>query len=324
MSCVKQDSGFRNWALLPVAILAAGVVSGCKPAEQVFGYITTPCPWGTTQVVSSETGTPGLKKFTEKYCVWQDAKGEKVRYGPYSEFYEKGHKKEIGRFDHDGHRTGTWMRWYPGGQVEAKITYDGGKPVTFAAWHENGLRWEEGLFDKGFKNGKWCRWHSNGQKEVESFFDHGVLDHEFIGWHENGQRQERGVYKHGIREGLWVQWHPNGQKRNEILFHDGKPDDWYKAWHENGQQSEQALFHGGKPEGTYTIWHDNGQKEEEGAYHDGVLDGKVTAWDRDGKVWLKTEYKGGSLVDEPPAQPGSESALAQLAEQAAEPPMPAK
>jgi hypothetical protein len=30
-----------------------------------------------------------------------------------------------------------------------------------------------------------------------------------------------------------------------------------------------------------------------------VLEGQVTAWDRDGHVWLKTEYKGGALVDEP-------------------------
>jgi len=70
-----------------------------------------------------------------------------------------------------------------------------------------------------------------------------------------------------------------------------------------GQQAEQALFHDGKPEGSYTIWHENGQKEEEGSYHDGVLEGQVTAWDKDGHVWMKTVYKGGSLVDEAAPDP---------------------
>ena len=53
------------------------------------------------------------------------------------------------------------------------------------------------------------------------------------------------------------------------------------------------------------VWHDNGQKEEEGSYHDGQLDGSVTAWDRDGHVWLKTEYKGGALANDPTAAPPS-------------------
>lgn len=293
----SRSSGRRLWLL--AAMVAASMTGACKPVEfarHVFWYATTPCPFGTEYVVSSETGTPGLKKFTEKWCQTVDAKGDRVRYGPYVELYEKGHKKESGQYASTGSRDGTWTRWYPGGQLEATITYDNGKLVRFSAWHENGMKWEEGGFDKGFKNGPWYRWHQNGQKELESFYDHGVLDRDFTAWHDNGQKQERGTYDHGVREGMWITWYPSGQKRNEILFQHGKPEDWYKAWHENGRPSEQALFHGGKPEGTYTIWHDNGQKEEEGSYHDGVLDGNVTAWDRDGHAWLKTEYKGGVLA----------------------------
>jgi len=29
----------------------------------------------------------------------------------------------------------------------------------------------------------------------------------------------------------------------------------------------------------------------------------VTAWDKDGHVWMKTEYKGGSLIDDVAADP---------------------
>ena len=292
-----------NAALLVVAVLAAGATMACEPIElatHAFYFATTPCPFGAEYVISTETGTPGLRKFTEKWCQRKNEKGEAVRYGPYVELYEKGHKKETGRYDHEGQRDGTWMRWYPGGARKAMIVYDAGKPVSLAAWHESGLKWEQGSFDNGFKNGPWHRWHSNGQKEIESFYDHGVLDRNFTVWHDNGQKQELGAYKHGVREGLWVKWHANGQKQNEILFHDGQPDDWFRAWHANGQQATQALFNDGKPEGVYTIWHDNGQKEEEGVYHGGVLDGKVTAWDREGRVWLKTEYKGGSLAEDAP------------------------
>jgi antitoxin component YwqK of YwqJK toxin-antitoxin module len=311
MRDVKHDGpSSKKTALLIAAVSAAIASSGCKTldtavesARKIFVYVTTPCPLGTEYVVSTETGTPGLKKFTEKWCQRRDDHGERVRYGPYVELYEKGHKKESGQYAADGKRDGSWSRWYAGGQLEAVVKYDDGKPISFSAWHENGMKWEEGGFDRGFKNGTWIRWYSNGQKEFEATYDHGVLDREYTLWHDNGQKQEHGVYKHGVREGMWVTWHPNGQRRTEILFHDDKPDDWYKAWHENGQPSEQALFHAGKPEGMYTIWHDNGQKEEEGSYHDGQLDGKVTAWDREGHVWLKTEYKGGALANDPTAAP---------------------
>jgi len=31
-----------------------------------------------------------------------------------------------------------------------------------------------------------------------------------------------------------------------------------------------------------------------------MLEGQVTAWDRDGHVWMKTQYKGGALIEDPP------------------------
>lgn len=282
-------------------VLIAATLPACqsKIVHEIVEYATTSCPFGADAVVSTESGTPGLKKLTEKWCEIRDGKSDPVRHGPYVELYESGAKKEVGRFV-EGRRDGTWTRWYPGGKVDAIVDYKDGKPQSFVAWHDNGQKWEEGIFVDGFKQGPWIRWHANGQKEVESFYDHGTLDRRYTVWHDNGQKQEQGEYKKGVREGLWVSWHENGQKRTEILFRDGKPDEWYRAWHENGRPAEQALFHLGKPEGSYTIWHDNGQKEEEGTYRDGVLEGQVTAWDRDGHVWMKTEYKGGTLVDEPP------------------------
>lgn len=292
--------------LLPGALL---LLAACKPTEvlhDLVSYVTTPCPLGTEYVVSSDSGTPGLKKFTEKWCQTTDDHGEVIRHGPYVEVYESGSRKEAGQYS-NGRRTGSWTRWYPGGKVDSVVGYKDGKPQSFLAWHDNGQRWEEGYFEQGSKQGVWIRWHANGQKEFEGSYEHGALDRGYTLWHDNGQKEEQGEYKQGVRSGLWTKWHRNGQKRSEILFHEGKPHEWYKAWHENGRQSEQALFHEGKPEGTYTIWHDNGEKEEEGTYRDGTLEGQVTAWDRNGNVWLKTKYQGGSIVEEPAGDSGSQS-----------------
>jgi antitoxin component YwqK of YwqJK toxin-antitoxin module len=287
-------------ALWAVAISATACKSDSGTVHRVVEYVTTPCPFGTDQVVSSDSGTPGLRKLMEKWCERVDDHGEHVRHGPYVEIYEGGGKREYGRF-RDGKRDGTWSRWHPSGKIDAITLWDYGKPVSFEAWHDSGQKWEQGSFVDGFKQGPWLRWHENGQKELEANYDHGTLERLYTMWHDNGQKEQQGEYKHGIREGLWVAWHRNGQKRQEILYHEGKPDDWYRAWHENGQQAEQALFHDGKPEGEYVLWHDNGQKEEEGSYHNGMLDGPITAWDRNGNVWMKTEYKGGLQVDDPAA-----------------------
>ena len=295
----RRGSGFSRSARALLALFVAAFLPACKGGvvHEIIEYATTPCPIGTDQVVSTETGTPGLKKLTEKWCETKDANGERIRHGPYVEIYVSGAKEIVGRY-RNGRRDGTWTRWHANGKVDTITIYADGKPQSFEAWHDNGQKWEEGYFKDGFKEGTWIRWHGNGQKEFEGHFEHGTLEHLYTMWHDNGQKEEQGGYKHGVRDGVWTMWHRNGQKRSEILFHNGKPDDWYRAWHENGQQAEQALFRDGKPEGSYTIWHDNGQKEEEGSYRDGVLDGRVTAWDKDGHVWMKTEYKGGSLVDD--------------------------
>lgn len=298
----ERRSPSRAAARRPTAglgVLLAVGLSACKTEilHELVDYATTPCPFGAHYVVSGESGTPGLRKLTEKWCEVKDEHGERIRHGPYFELYDSGAKKEVGQYQY-GRREGTWKRWHANGRMDSISVYQDGKPQSFVGWHDNGQKWEEGRFDNGFKHGLWIRWHSNGQKEVETYYEHGTLERSYTVWHDNGQKQQQGEYKKGEREGLWTQWHANGQKRSEILFHAGKPDNWYRAWHENGQQAEQALFHDGKPEGSYTLWHDNGQKEEEGSYHDGRLDGQVTAWDRDGHVWMKTEYRGGSLVED--------------------------
>jgi antitoxin component YwqK of YwqJK toxin-antitoxin module len=310
MSLSRVARSRRRRALLVAGLVATGALAGCKTeglVGELVEYATTPCPLGARYVVSKDSGTPGLKKLTEKWCQIEDESGEPVRHGPYGEWYESGAKAESGQYRR-GLRDDTWTRWYPSGKVDAIIEYANGKPVSFVAWHENGQRWEEGGFVDGFKQGVWRRWYGNGQKELEASYEHGILAHHYTIWHDNGQRQEEGDYAKGAREGWWSAWYSNGQKRSDILFHEGRADDWYKAWHENGTQSHLALFHDGKPEGTYTIWHDNGQKAEEGTYHDGVLDGRITAWDRDGNVWLKTDYKGGLQVEGSMSDPAKASA----------------
>src|SRR5712692_8334019 len=82
-------------------VLAAGSLSACKGNvfHQIVEYATTPCPFGTDQVVSSDSGTPGLKKLTEKWCEMRDEHGERIRHGPYHEIYESGYyRKEIGQY----------------------------------------------------------------------------------------------------------------------------------------------------------------------------------------------------------------------------------
>ena len=286
-----------------VAILAALVslvLDGCKIREAVqsaVDYVTSPCPIGTRAVVSSDTGTAGLKKLVEKWCVEKGENNEEVRHGPYAEIFESGTKRESGWYVH-GQRDGEWTSRYGNGRPHTITTYVLGKPVSFTAWHPNGQKWEEGGFVDGSKQGTWMRWYPNAQKEFQSDYDKGTLAGHYTLWHDNGLKQEQGDYKVGQRDGMWTKWFEDGQKLSEILFRDGKPEGWYRSWHENGKPHEQAFFKDGVPEGTYTIWHDNGQKEEEGLYRNGVLDGEVVAYDRDGKPWRKSEFKGGAIVDD--------------------------
>src|SRR5215467_1468252 len=119
-------------AILPLLALwtVASTATACKSdsgIHRVVEYVTTPCPFGTDQIVSADSGTPGLRKLMEKWCERVDDHGEHIRHGPYIEIYEGGGKREYGRF-RDGKRDGTWSRWHPSGKIDAITLWDNGKP----------------------------------------------------------------------------------------------------------------------------------------------------------------------------------------------------
>src|SRR2546430_17585471 len=125
----RRGGRFSRGVSAVLASFVAAALTACKGGivHELIEYATTPCPFGTEQVISTETGTPGLKKLTEKWCETKDAKGERIRHGPYVEIYESGAKEIVGRY-RDGRRDGTWTRWHPNGRVDAITVYGDGKP----------------------------------------------------------------------------------------------------------------------------------------------------------------------------------------------------
>jgi antitoxin component YwqK of YwqJK toxin-antitoxin module len=81
-----------------------------------------------------------------------------------------------------------------------KLSEDGTRWIReglFTAYHENGQRASEGMYDDGLETGTWRDYHDNGQLAAEGEYvngkEHGVWRH----WDREGREEKPTRYEHG-------------------------------------------------------------------------------------------------------------------------------
>jgi uncharacterized protein len=118
---------------------------------------------------------PGLIRITEidrdpmlrRRQVEQEARS-------FSERYDDGKPRVLGRYDGDGARWGVWWFWYPNGQLAREVEYEAGvRSHGFREWYENGHARTDGAYIAGRKSDRWRRWDSGGRIVDDNFFDDG-------------------------------------------------------------------------------------------------------------------------------------------------------
>jgi antitoxin component YwqK of YwqJK toxin-antitoxin module len=95
---------------------------------------------------------------------------------PFAAWYANGKPRLLGRYDHEGLRTGTWWFWYEDGQVARQVDYDAGvRHRTFREWHTGGVSKTDGFYINGERDGHWRRWDGQGRLVADQEYGHGML-----------------------------------------------------------------------------------------------------------------------------------------------------
>ncbi len=128
------------------------------------------------------------------------------------------------------------------------------------AYHENGLRKREAIYDDGRPEGLW------------------------IGWGEDGSLSFRGHYRRGLKHGVWQTYNKStGELYRETSYEDGTLHGPWTTF-DSGYIVGRGTYENGRPTGTWTTWYEGDRKASEGGYEDGVKAGDWTFWKEDGEL----------------------------------------
>lgn len=159
-----------------LSILVIGIfikLSAQKPETSYFDKYWMPC---------SELLAKNYTKSYAKDEVW------------IVDYYNKADKivrRQLYLLEDKITKIGTWLNWYPDGQLLSEITYnkEGDGTGTYTEWYENGQVAIKGNRVEGKSNGEWIYYYENGNKGVQLNYEmDSVLTQKF--WNSDGSIHE--------------------------------------------------------------------------------------------------------------------------------------
>lgn len=140
-----------------------------------------------------------------------------------SKGYPSDGKIEEGKYNND-RKTGTWLMYYPNGNVRTKGKFKFGRPKgDFTKFYKDGTVKQEGNFTgRSFKGGM-KQYHPNGQVSVEkNFNDRGKTEGPVTHYYPNGQVEFKYDTDGGKPVGTAKRYYPNGDVKEILNYEDGK------------------------------------------------------------------------------------------------------
>ena len=209
---------------------------------------------GLTCVGYSQTDTLNrTDTFGKKYGYWKK--------------YNLRHILEYeGRF-YNGEPLGMFTYYHPNGKVKNISYFTPNSPkVTTTMYHENGIKFAEGVFVNKNKDGKWLYYNLSGVLVME----------------EN--------YNNGKKEGVSKTYSPkDGTLLEEINWQNDKKHGAYLNYYTTGSLRTKMYYNQDKMHGTFENYYENGKMKNKGVYAQDFRNGKWINFDEYGRE-LKIEY----------------------------------
>lgn len=168
--------------------------------------------------------------------------------------------------------TGTFLYYYPNGQVRIKNTYTiDGKVCNHEAFDKEGHRLASGQYNQKNRDGKW------------EFFS------------EAGNRIKITTYKMGVKDGPQVVFDRKGDTVEVTNYSDNHRNGrWWKRIGTKGYIT--ATYIKGGLEGTLVEYDDNGNLAREGHYHNGIKNGSYRYYE-DGHLVVDEIWADGLMAE---------------------------
>lgn len=199
--------------------------------------------------------------------------------------------EEINRFDDQSRKTGKWMEFWPNG----------------------GIR-EEGLFERGLKEGVFKYFNRNGDLEGTETYHRGerVIDApESVAldlrkaFHPNGEVSRLGPWREDTPMGTHRFFDEQGHLVEVRVFREGllqasggldslarRTGAWIHYW-EDGSKKAQGDYSEGLKSGKWTYFSRDGRVEQEGGFREGKWHGVWRWYHADGSLHREEEYRRG-------------------------------
>lgn len=136
----------------------------------------------------------------------------------------------------------TKKAWYleKGQTVNGEMPFNPDPNRKWIAWHDNGVKAEEGSYFGIAPNGEWTYWYDNGNLKMTSTYQSGSLVGTWTQWHKNGKKKSEGEFLY-VKVGTWKYWNEDGFLIKEDIYKDGQISytTTYKPGEKREDQSEE-------------------------------------------------------------------------------------
>ena len=139
--------------------------------------------------------------------------------------FEPESKVEEGDFK-NSRKNGTWIKYYPNGNVHSEITFVNNRPNgAYKTYYENGVVEEEGVWKNNRNTGHFERHYENGELQQKfEFNETGKREGRQEYFYENGQLMIEGDWNGGKENGEIKEYYANGDIKSIKVFNDGGLD----------------------------------------------------------------------------------------------------
>jgi antitoxin component YwqK of YwqJK toxin-antitoxin module len=99
------------------------------------------------------------------------------------------------------------------------------KELYEISFHRNGIKYVEGWYEDGQREGNWVSWYPNGKKWSYGFYEKGIRSGKSEAYYEDGTVRVEQGYKKGIPNGVWKFYTQQGKLELEVEYRNGEKVD---------------------------------------------------------------------------------------------------
>lgn len=196
-------------------------------------------------------------------CVSGQVGGQELKCG----YYPDGKLRYKGYFT-DGKPLGEMVRYYPEGNVQAKMNYQG-DGVDAVLFSRNGEYTMAGKYRQQKKEGVW-EVRRGKQLVARDEYRENMLDGKSVRYAENESVVEEKHWKGGRLDGVWKLFFPDGGLKLQMCYVAGKLGGEMLSWFPDGTLRAKGQYRNNLKDGVWEFYDATGKLLRKQTYHRGI------------------------------------------------------